>query len=75
MKPDEDLFSTALIRSYVSDPHFVERSWLEAQVETALAASDCRFLLLNAEPGAGKTVVHVRGEEGGKNASLEGLAG
>jgi tetratricopeptide (TPR) repeat protein len=55
MKPDEDLFSTALIRSYVSDPHFVERSWLKAQVETALAASDCRFLLLNAEPGAGKT--------------------
>ena len=55
MKPDEDLFSTALIRAYVDDPLFVERSWLEAQVETALAASDCRFLLLNAEPGAGKT--------------------
>ena len=33
------------------------RSWLGAKIETALAEQDCRFLLLTAEPGAGKTVL------------------
>jgi hypothetical protein len=54
---NDELFYEALIRSYVDAPGFVERSWLAAQVEAELADSSCRFLLLTAEPGAGKTVL------------------
>ncbi|MEP0884824.1 WD40 repeat domain-containing protein [Microcoleus sp. FACHB-SPT15] len=54
----DDLFNLDLIRSYVNkelNPRFVERHWLKQQVEDKLAAPDCRFLLLTAEPGAGKS--------------------
>ena len=54
----DDLFNLDLIRSYVNkelNPRFVERHWLKQQVEDKLADPDCRFLLLTAEPGAGKS--------------------
>jgi hypothetical protein len=54
----DDLFNLELIRSYVEkelNPRFVERHWLKKQVEEKLAEPDCRFLLLTAEPGAGKS--------------------
>jgi len=54
----DDLFNLDLIRSYVDkdlNPRFVERHWLKRQVENKLANSDCRFVLLTAEPGAGKS--------------------
>ncbi|MBD0266245.1 MAG: hypothetical protein ICV78_27070, partial [Tolypothrix sp. Co-bin9] len=53
--PHDDLFYEALINTYVNDPRFVQRSWLEKKIETELADPNCRFLLLTAEPGAGKT--------------------
>jgi hypothetical protein len=54
----DDLFNLDLIRSYVDkelNPRFVERDWLKQQVEEKLADPDCRFVLLTAEPGAGKS--------------------
>ncbi len=53
-----DLFNLDLIRTYVDkelNPRFVERDWLKRQVEGKLADPDCRFVLLTAEPGAGKS--------------------
>ncbi len=51
-------FSTRdLIRSYVDVQGFVERPWLAQRVTEALADPSCRFLLLTAEPGAGKTTL------------------
>jgi hypothetical protein len=52
---DTGLFYETLIQSYVNAPHFVERTWLAEQIEEKLAKPGCRFLLLTAEPGAGKT--------------------
>jgi WD40 repeat protein len=53
-----DLFSQALVRSYVDDePRFLERSWLADLIEEQLADSACRFLLLTGEPGSGKTAL------------------
>ena len=54
-----DLFNEALIQSYVSrdkNPRFLARLWLAERVEAALKEDNCRFVLLTAEPGAGKTV-------------------
>ena len=54
----DDLFNLDLIHSYVDkelNPRFVERHWLKQQVENKLANLDCRFVLLTAEPGAGKS--------------------
>lgn len=34
---------------------FVRRQWLESEIESALGARYCRYVLLTAEPGAGKT--------------------
>ena len=50
-----DLFNEALIKSYVDVPRFVNRGWLWRRVQTALDKPDCRFVLLTAEPGAGKS--------------------
>ncbi|MFX1411946.1 MAG: hypothetical protein ACFFA6_16485, partial [Promethearchaeota archaeon] len=53
---DGDLFNEALIRSYVNDnPRFLRRDWLADEVATQLAKPDCRFVLLTAAPGAGKS--------------------
>jgi len=51
----DDLFYESLVHSYVDAPRFVERSWLERRVFDALEEPNCRFVLLTAEPGAGKT--------------------
>ena len=51
----EDLFYNSLIASYIDSHSFVERPWLAQRVEEALADPDCRFVLVTAEPGAGKT--------------------
>src|SRR5215471_16053771 len=53
--PHEDLFYEELIRSYVETPRFVARPWLAKQIEEALIDSSCRFFMLKASPGAGKT--------------------
>ena len=45
----------SLVRRYVSPPSYVERPWLIQAVEEALADPACRFVLLVAPPGAGKT--------------------
>ena len=53
-----DLFNEKLIESYVSrekNPRFLARPWLAERVEAALKEDKCRFVLLTAEPGAGKT--------------------
>jgi hypothetical protein len=42
---------------YIEAPHFVERPWLTAQIAAALDDPTCRFLLLTAEPGAGKSSI------------------
>jgi tetratricopeptide (TPR) repeat protein len=55
--PAGDLFCESLIASYVDDSRFVERPWLRERIESALAGDDCRFLLLRAEPGLGKTAL------------------
>ena len=56
----DDLFYEGLIRSYVDAAGFVDRPWLAQQVDEALADPGCRFLLLTAEPGAGKTAFVAR---------------
>lgn len=53
--PVDDLFYDGLVESYLDTPGFVERPWLEQQVKEKLVEPGCRFLLLTAEPGAGKT--------------------
>lgn len=52
---DGDLFNEALVRSYVDSPRFLRRDWLVDEVAARLVAPDCRFVLLTAEPGAGKS--------------------
>ncbi len=52
---DDDLFSEDLVRSYVSNPRFLRRDWLAADVNEKLERPDCRFVLITAEPGAGKS--------------------
>jgi hypothetical protein len=53
-----DLFSNALVHSYVEeDPRFVERPWLADLIEEKLVDPGCRFLLLTGEPGSGKTAL------------------
>jgi tetratricopeptide (TPR) repeat protein len=52
---EQDLFNHNLIASYVDSPRFVPLPWLAERVQAKLDDADCRFLLLTAEPGAGKT--------------------
>jgi WD40 repeat protein len=52
-----DLFSQALITSYVDDPRFVPRPWLLERVQEALSSPRARFVLLTAEPGSGKSAL------------------
>lgn len=51
----EDLFYEELIRPYNENPRFIARPWLANRIDEALADPACRFLLLTADPGAGKT--------------------
>ncbi len=55
MSSNGDLFYESLIQSYVNAPRFIGRPWLAERIEAMLAEPNCRFLLLTAEPGAGKT--------------------
>jgi hypothetical protein len=48
------LFYDDLIEPYLDD-RFVDRPWLVDRIEAAIADPDCRFVLLTAVPGAGKT--------------------
>ncbi|NTU48559.1 MAG: hypothetical protein HGA84_06085, partial [Syntrophobacteraceae bacterium] len=52
-----NLFYEELIRSFVHAPFFTERPWIAEWVDDKLAADRHRFLLLKAEPGAGKTAL------------------
>jgi hypothetical protein len=52
----DDLFFDALIRGYVNgNPRFLRRDWLAGQLLDKLNEKNCRFVLLTAEPGAGKS--------------------
>lgn len=51
----DDLFFTTLVDSYTSNPRFLRRDWLADEVMERLQEPTCRFLLLTAEPGAGKS--------------------
>ena len=50
-----DLFFSDVVDSYVNNPRFIRRDWLAEEVKKLLADPDCRFVLLTAEPGAGKS--------------------
>ena len=50
-----DLFFDALVEGYVDHERFLRRDWLADEVALRLEQPDCRFLLLTAEPGAGKS--------------------
>jgi tetratricopeptide (TPR) repeat protein len=51
----DDLFFRDIVRSYVETPRFLKRDWLATELQSRLDAADCRFVLLTAEPGAGKS--------------------
>ena len=51
----DDLFFQTLVDSYVTNPRFLRRAWLADSVDERLADLDSRFVLLIAEPGAGKS--------------------
>jgi hypothetical protein len=51
----DDLFFQSLVDSYVTkNERFLRRDWLAADVDACLADPACRFVLLSADPGAGK---------------------
>jgi hypothetical protein len=51
-----ELFFGTVIESYAGDPRFLPRAWLETAIHERLACSSERpFLLITAEPGAGKS--------------------
>jgi len=50
-----DLFFSATVRSYVNNPRFLRRDWLAHELDACLSSPDCRFVLLTAAPGAGKS--------------------
>lgn len=54
-QPESELFYDELIRAYVGSRRFIPRHWLAARVEQALKQPHCRFVLVTAEPGAGKS--------------------
>ncbi len=49
------LFFEDVVASYVKQPRFRPRQWLEKRVQDLLDEADCRFVLITGEPGAGKT--------------------
>lgn len=54
---NDSLFYESLIAAQVDAPRFVARPWLVEAIEGALADPTCRFVLLTAEPGCGKTAL------------------
>lgn len=56
MHDTEGLFFSALVHSYVNDNRrFLRRGWLADALQEQLQQEGCRFVLLTAEPGAGKS--------------------
>jgi tetratricopeptide (TPR) repeat protein len=55
--PRDVLFGRSLIDEYTRAPVFIQRKWLENQIRAYLGESSCRFVLITAEPGAGKTAL------------------
>lgn len=54
----EDLFYKELVDSNTANnPRFVKRDWLAKAVRDEMLLPDCRFVLLTAEPGFGKSVL------------------
>ena len=53
--PQANLFFDSLVERYIYHSRFLRRPWLADEVDKALRAPDCRFVLLTAEPGAGKS--------------------
>ncbi len=54
---NDSLFYESLIAAQVDAPRFVARPWLAEEIEGAMADPSCRFVLLTAEPGCGKTAL------------------
>lgn len=52
---EDSLFFGDLVASYVENPRFLPRDWLAGRVGDMLDDPQCRFLLLTAAPGAGKS--------------------
>lgn len=53
----DDLFFGDLIDRHVVEERFVPRNWLVQELEEALDQEECRFVLLKAPPGTGKTAI------------------
>ena len=52
----DDLFFDSIVESYmIFNRRFVRRDWLSADLDLKLAEADTRFVLILAEPGAGKS--------------------
>jgi len=51
----EDLFYDGLISNYVGADGYVRRQWLENVILERVSHPQCRYVLLAAEPGAGKS--------------------
>src|SRR5262245_44979781 len=50
-----DLFFAWSLGTYVTDSRFMRRDWLATELAQHLEEPACRFVLLRAEPGAGKS--------------------
>ncbi len=50
-----DLFYEGLIEDYIKKRRFTPRPWLAERITKEIGKKKCRYLLLTAEPGAGKT--------------------
>ena len=53
----QDLFFRDVVCSYVAAPRFLRRDWMARAVETQIHDPGCRFVLITAEPGAGKSAL------------------
>jgi putative protein kinase ArgK-like GTPase of G3E family len=55
---DDDLFFESVVREYVEEnSRFLRREWLASALEGKLGEAGKRFILLTAEPGAGKSSI------------------
>jgi hypothetical protein len=52
---EDELFFADAIHAQVANPRFLRRSWLADGVQDHFAEPDCRYVILVAEPGAGKS--------------------
>jgi hypothetical protein len=63
----DDLFFKDVVASYYGAPRFLRRDWLAEELGRQLAGPATRFVLLTAEPGAGKSafVAQLAGDHPG----------